>query len=79
MGQCIFETYSRQDKTHVKLSVQDLRLRKKNGPKIVMLTSYDFPTAALEDRLGVDVQREQREHGEIERVNREHCADDIRR
>jgi 3-methyl-2-oxobutanoate hydroxymethyltransferase len=40
----------------MKLTVADLLEKKKRGEKIVMLTSYDYPTAALEDECGVDIQ-----------------------
>ena len=40
----------------MKLTKDDLILRKKTGPKITMLTSYDFPTARLLERCGIDVQ-----------------------
>jgi 3-methyl-2-oxobutanoate hydroxymethyltransferase len=39
----------------MKITIESLAARKKRGPKIVMLTSYDFPTALLEDEL-VDIQ-----------------------
>jgi 3-methyl-2-oxobutanoate hydroxymethyltransferase len=32
-----------------------LRLKKQNGQKIIALTCYDYPTAVLEDRAGVDL------------------------
>ncbi len=40
----------------MKLTKDDLILRKKTGPKITMLTSYDFPTAQLLDKCSIDVQ-----------------------
>ncbi len=40
----------------MKISIESLIARKKRGPKIVMLTSYDFPTAQIEESCGVDVQ-----------------------
>jgi len=40
----------------MKITIQELMRRKHSGPKIVMLTSYDYPTARLEDACGVDVQ-----------------------
>jgi 3-methyl-2-oxobutanoate hydroxymethyltransferase len=40
----------------LKISAQELLARKAAGPKIVMLTSYDYPTARLEDACGIDVQ-----------------------
>ncbi len=40
----------------MKLSVSDIQARKARGPKIVMLTSYDFPTARLQDACGIDIQ-----------------------
>ncbi len=38
-----------------KVNVHTLRAMKKKGEKIVMLTAYDFQTALLEDRAGVDM------------------------
>jgi len=35
-------------------TVQFLRDKKRRGEKIVSLTAYDFPTAAVEERAGVD-------------------------
>ncbi|MGB7416704.1 MAG: 3-methyl-2-oxobutanoate hydroxymethyltransferase, partial [Thermosynechococcaceae cyanobacterium] len=32
-----------------------LRQKKQNGQKIISLTCYDYPTAVLEDRAGVDL------------------------
>jgi 3-methyl-2-oxobutanoate hydroxymethyltransferase len=40
----------------MKITENELRSRKSGGPKIVMCTCYDFPTACLEDECGVDVQ-----------------------
>jgi 3-methyl-2-oxobutanoate hydroxymethyltransferase len=40
----------------VKITVDHLLARKTVGPKIVMLTSYDYPTARMEDACGIDVQ-----------------------
>lgn len=40
----------------MKLTKDDLVLRKKTGPKITMLTSYDYPTAQLLDNCGIDIQ-----------------------
>jgi 3-methyl-2-oxobutanoate hydroxymethyltransferase len=39
-----------------KLSPADLARKKRAGVPIVMLTSYDYPTALIEDACGVDVQ-----------------------
>ncbi len=38
-----------------KITVQTLLDMKRRGRKIVMLTAYDYPTALIEDRAGVDV------------------------
>jgi 3-methyl-2-oxobutanoate hydroxymethyltransferase len=38
-----------------KVTVHTLREMKQRGAKIVVLTAYDFPTARVEDRAGVDV------------------------
>ncbi len=40
----------------MKLSKGDLVARKHSNTKIVILTSYDFPTARLLDKCGIDVQ-----------------------
>jgi len=40
----------------MKITVEELRAKKRRGEKIVMLTSYDYPTAVIEDECGVDVQ-----------------------
>jgi len=40
----------------MKLSKETLRRRKNTGPKITMLTCYDYPTAKLLDTCGIDVQ-----------------------
>ena len=39
----------------MKISKENLQLRKINGPKITMLTCYDYPTAKLLDECGIDV------------------------
>ncbi|MBF0479392.1 MAG: 3-methyl-2-oxobutanoate hydroxymethyltransferase [Candidatus Omnitrophica bacterium] len=36
------------------ITVQDI-INRKNGPKIVMLTAYDYPSAVLADQAGIDV------------------------
>jgi len=36
------------------MTVPDFTARKAQGPKLTVLTAYDFPTAALLDRTGVD-------------------------
>jgi 3-methyl-2-oxobutanoate hydroxymethyltransferase len=38
-----------------RITVPDLRLRKASGDKIVMVTAYDYPSARLADRAGVDM------------------------
>lgn len=40
----------------MKITHKELFGRKGSGPKITMLTSYDFPTARILDRCAVDVQ-----------------------
>jgi len=40
----------------MKITVQAIQEKKRRGEKIVMLTSYDFPTACRENELGVDIQ-----------------------
>ncbi|MBU2621682.1 MAG: 3-methyl-2-oxobutanoate hydroxymethyltransferase [Proteobacteria bacterium] len=37
-----------------KMTVPDLKEKKKSGRKITMLTAYDYPTALLVDRAGID-------------------------
>jgi 3-methyl-2-oxobutanoate hydroxymethyltransferase len=37
------------------LSAPDIRARKGNGPPLVMVTAYDFPSACVADRAGVDM------------------------
>lgn len=39
----------------MKLTFDDLILKKKSGEKITMITGYDFPTAQLADAAGIDV------------------------
>jgi 3-methyl-2-oxobutanoate hydroxymethyltransferase len=38
-----------------KLSLTELAERKKRGPKITVLTAYDFPTARIVDQAGIDL------------------------
>ena len=40
----------------MKTTISDIQAKKTRNEPIVMLTSYDYPTAILEDRLGVDIQ-----------------------
>lgn len=40
----------------MKKTLQYLREKQRNNVPIVMLTSYDYPTAVLEDECGVDIQ-----------------------
>ncbi|MBD3321927.1 MAG: 3-methyl-2-oxobutanoate hydroxymethyltransferase [Chitinivibrionales bacterium] len=40
----------------MKISVSDIQKKKTNNEPIVMLTSYDYPTAVLEDACGIDIQ-----------------------
>lgn len=41
--------------TRRKVSTSTLQTKKRRGPKITMLTAYDFPMASFIDRAGVDV------------------------
>lgn len=38
-----------------KLTILDIKSRKNSGPKISMLTAYDYPWALLADRTGIDI------------------------
>lgn len=38
-----------------KLTVLDIKARKESGPKITMLTAYDYPWALLVDQAGIDI------------------------
>src|SRR5512143_1106950 len=38
-----------------KMTPVDIQAMKKAGKKISMLTAYDYPTALLEDRVGIDI------------------------
>ncbi|MBN2059618.1 MAG: 3-methyl-2-oxobutanoate hydroxymethyltransferase [Deltaproteobacteria bacterium] len=37
-----------------KITIADIQKKKDQGQKITMMTSYDFPTASLVDRAGID-------------------------
>ena len=43
------------DATTDKVTIPSLRARKADGPRIVCLTAYDFPTARILDQAGVDL------------------------
>ena len=38
-----------------KLTIPDIKKRKEKGPKISVLTAYDYPWALLTDRAGIDI------------------------
>ncbi len=38
-----------------KVTIHDLRAMKERGERITMLTAYDYPTAMLIDRAGIDI------------------------
>src|SRR5262245_31606847 len=38
-----------------KLPITEFRERKERGPKIAVLTAYDYPTARIVDQAGVDM------------------------
>ncbi len=40
----------------MKITVNDIKARKSSGSPLVMLTSYDYPTARIEDRCAIDIQ-----------------------
>lgn len=41
--------------TPKKMTIPDIKARKKSGPPIAMLTAYDYPWALLVDRAGIDM------------------------
>jgi 3-methyl-2-oxobutanoate hydroxymethyltransferase len=44
-----------EEMTRHKMTPVDVQAMKKAGKKITMLTAYDYPTALLEDRVGIDI------------------------
>jgi 3-methyl-2-oxobutanoate hydroxymethyltransferase len=38
-----------------KITVEDIKKRKRTGNKITMLTAYDYPLASIIDRAGIDI------------------------
>jgi 3-methyl-2-oxobutanoate hydroxymethyltransferase len=40
----------------MKMSIESISAKKRANDKITMLTSYDFPTARIEDLCGIDIQ-----------------------
>jgi len=46
---------STQSSTRKKTTIHTLMDKKAKGEKITLLTAYDFPTAAIEDKAGIDI------------------------
>ncbi len=48
-------TPTKQETKRKKVTIHTLMEKKAKGEKITFLTAYDFPTAAIEDKVGIDI------------------------
>ncbi|KUO51511.1 MAG: 3-methyl-2-oxobutanoate hydroxymethyltransferase [Desulfitibacter sp. BRH_c19] len=48
-------TPSKQESKRKKVTIHTLMEKKAKGEKITFITAYDFPTAAIEDKVGIDI------------------------